>query len=161
MKIGQLIPLPFETQAVMGVSHILRLTYQDVILLTSGTGQAAVPTNDLGAATSVIPIGMHVSKVIPNVVTAFAFSGANNGTLTGSLGDGGSATRFVNAQDMKTAAYGTSYTSKYVYAAADTIDVTFTAATQAITALTAGQVDFYLKLDDTSTLVNIQEPSAS
>ena len=161
MAIGKIIPLPADTKAQLGYDFIVRLTYADIIQLTSGTAQAVIPLNAVGATTYTIPAGSVVEKIVPNVTTAFAYSGADNGTLVYTLGDGGSANRFVASVTLKTAGFGVAYTSKYCYTAADTIDIVCTAATQAITALVAGQVDFYVKLADLSTLANVATPSAT
>ena len=158
-KIGQIIPLPFE-QRVAGFTHILRLGAADLAALTSGTAQAVIPNND-AAVFNTFVAGLHVSKVVPRVVTAFTSSGGAITTLTLSLGDGGSGIRFVNAQDGKTIAWGVSYTSKYVYTVADTIDFTATIVGQTMASINAGQVDFYLQLEDASPLVNVVEPSAT
>jgi len=160
LPIGTLIPLPPETRAYMGFSHIIRLSYLDIIQLTSGTAQQVLPAAGLALTPGTIPAGAIISKVFANVVTAFAFSGANNGTLTGSLGDSGSATQYVNALNLKAAGYLTTLGATKAYTAADALIFTPTAATQAITALVAGQIDFYLKLDDASNLMTILEPAA-
>lgn len=165
-NIGTLIPLPFESN-VAGYTHILRLTYQDIAALTSGTAQAVVPINALAAATGTLPAGMHVSKVLPRVVTAVAASAGTLTTLTYVLGDGGSTNRFVASADATAAAWGVAYTSKFVYTAADTIDIIFTlntnstAVISSVATLSAGQIDFYLQLQDASGLANIVEPSAA
>jgi hypothetical protein len=159
-RLGTLIPLTYESR-VAGFTHILRVTYLDLLQMTSGTAQAFYPQNSLASAVNVFPIGTFVRQVVPNVVVAATSSGGAITTLTYSLGDGGSATRFVNAQDGKTAAYGTAYTSKFVYTAADTIDLTATIAGQTMASLTAGQVDFYLEIVDASQLVNVVAPSAA
>jgi hypothetical protein len=164
-KIGTLIPLPFESAAVLGVTHILRLTYADIASLTSGTAQAVIPINTLAAATGTLPAGMHVSKVIPRVVTAVAASAGTLTTLTFILGDDGSTNRYVASMDAMTAAWGTAYTSKFCYTAANTIDIIFTLNTNStavistVATLSAGQIDFYVKLEDTSGLSSVVEPS--
>ena len=159
-RIGTLIPLPYE-QRVAGFTHILRLTYLDLLQCTSATAQAVIPSNNLGASANVLPAGAVVQRCVPNVVSVFTSSGGAITTLTLSLGDGGSATRFVNAQDGKTAAWGTAYAGGYVYTVADTIDITATIAGQTMASLNGGQVDFYLAIADASGLVNVVEPSAT
>jgi len=161
MNIGTLIPLPFETRAQLQFSHILRLTAADLAQLTSGTAQAVVPNNALGGANT-IPAGTVVTKAVANVVTAFTSSGGAITTLTLSLGDGGSATRFVNAVDLKTAGWSTTVVgAAYNYAVADTIDATPTIVGQTMASINAGQVDIYLALHDISGFPNVVEPSAT
>jgi len=160
-NIGTLIPLPFEQRA-QGFTHIYRLTAAEVATLTSGTAQSAVPINTLALPTTLtIPAGMVVRRVIPRVVTAFAFSGANDGTLVYILGDGGSTNRFVASVTLKTAAWGVGYAGSWTYTAADTIDIIITAATQAITLVNAGQLDLYLELQDATGLSAVVQPSAT
>jgi hypothetical protein len=165
-NIGTLIPLPFESN-VAGFTHILRLTYQDIAQLTSGTAQALVASNALGAATATLPAGTHVSKILPRVVTAVAASAGTLTTLTYVLGDGGSTNRYVTSVSAMSAAWGVAYTSKFAYTAADTIDIIFTLNTNStavistVATLSAGQIDFYLQLHDASDLVNIVQPSAT
>lgn len=163
-KIGKIIPLPAETRANLGYDFIYRIGYADIATLTSGTGQAIIPLNDLAGSSTTFPAGSVVEKIVPNVVTAVAASAGTLTTLTFSVGDGGSATRFVNAQDAMTAAWGTAYTSKYAYASADTLDLKFTLNTNStavistVATLSAGQIDLYVKLADLSTLPNIVLP---
>lgn len=160
-KIGTLIPLPFE-QRVAGFTHIFRLGFADVATLTSGTAQGVVPPNTLALPTTlVIPAGSVVRRVIPRVVTAFAFSGADNGTLVYILGDGGSTNRFVASVTLKTAGWGVGYAGAWTYTADDTIDIIITAATQAITLVNAGQLDLYLEIQDASGLSAVVQPSAT
>jgi len=157
-KIGTIIPLPAETRANLGYDFIVRLTYLDLLQLTSATAQGVIPQNDLAGTTYTNPAGVVVEKVVPNVVTAFTSSGGAITSLTGSLGDGVSGTRFVNAQDLKTQGWGTAYTSKYCYAAADAIDFTPTISGQTMASLNAGQVDYYVKLADLSGLPSVVQP---
>jgi hypothetical protein len=165
-NIGTLIPLAAESN-VAGFTHILRLTYKDVLQLTSATLQAVVPNNALASATAVLPAGMHVSKVVPYVAVAFTASAGTLTTLTFILGDDGSTNRYVAAMDAMTKAWGIAYTGKFVYVAANTIDIIFTlntnstAVISSVATLSAGQIDFYLQLQDCSKLVNTVEPDAT
>lgn len=165
-RIGTLIPLTYEDR-VAGFSHILRLTYQDIAQLTSGTAQAVLPLNTLAAATSTLAAGTGVVTIVPRVVTAVAASAGTLTTLTYVLGDGGSSNRYVASADAMTAAWGVEYTSKFTYTAADTVDIIFTlntnstAVISSVATLSAGQIDFYIALKDASGLVNVVEPSAT
>ena len=47
---------------------------------------------------------------------------------------------------------GTAATKAFLYTAANTIDVIFTAGVEAITLLTAGKVEFYLAVADLNAL---------
>jgi len=163
--IGTIIPLPAETRALLGYDYIWRLTYAEIAQLTSGTAQALFPANALAAATKTSPAGVVVEKIVPKVVTAVAASAGTLTTLTYTLGDGASANRFVASANAMSAAWGTAYTSKYAYAAADTIDITFTLNTDSeavistVATLSAGQIDFYVKLADLSGLSDVIQPS--
>ena len=141
----QIIPLTLNEAGFGGFTHKIVLTAADVILLTSGVAASIYPGFN-GSAT--FPAGLYVKDAALRVVTAFAYSGANNGTLTATVGDGNSATVFIASTDMKTAGYtaGFNSTKPQLYSVADTIDAFFTAATQAITALVAGEVHVYLEV---------------
>lgn len=140
----QIIPLTIEESANTGFQQKLVLTYADLAVLTSGTGASIYPgfneTNTFGAA-------HRVTAAWAKVVTPFAYSGANNGTLVFTLGDSGSATRLMANTDLKgTVTYqeGAIANLPYTYTAAGQILITATAATQALTALTAGELHIYL-----------------
>lgn len=167
MANGIIIPLTAESRALLGFDFIVRLTYADIAAQTSGTAQAIIPSNALGAATKTNNAGATVLQIVPCVVTAVTASSGTLTTLTFTVGDGGSANRFVAAMDAKTAAWGTAYTSKYCYAAADTIDITFTLNTNStavistVATLNAGQIDLYCKVTDLSQTQLTVEPSAT
>lgn len=166
-KIGTIIPLPADTRAQTGFDAIVRLTYADIAQLTSGTAQAIIPANALAVATGVSPIGAYVVHFAPVVVTAVAASAGTLTTLTYVVGDGGSTNRFVASANAMAAAVGVAYTSKYQYLAADTIDIIFTlntnstAVISSVATLSAGQIDFYVKIVDLGKLANVVEPSAT
>lgn len=163
-NIGKIIPLPAETRALLGYDFIYRLGYADIAQLTSGTLQAIIPGNTLASAAITLPAGSVVEKIVPRVVTAVAASAGTLTTLTYVLGDDGSSNRFVASVTAMTAAWGTAYTSKFVYTAANTIDIIFTlntnstAVISSVATLSAGQIDFYVKLADCSTLASITLP---
>lgn len=154
----KLIPLPLESIAVLGASHILRLTNDDLKAWTSATAQAIFPENAVGAATKTFGIGQQFKLVSARVVTVFTSSGGAITTLTFSLGDGGSATRFLNAIDLKTAAYSASANANFIYAAADTVDGVATIVGQTMASLNGGQLDLYLLTSDLSVLKDIKQP---
>lgn len=141
----QIIPLTLNEAGNSGMTHKMVLTFADIILLTSGTAASIYPGFN-GATT--FPAGLYVKDAAMRVVTAFAYSGANNGTLVATVGDGSSAAAFLASTDLKTAGYtaGFNATKPQLYSVADTIDITPTAATQAITLLTAGEVHIYMEL---------------
>ena len=153
----KIIPLPFETQARLGFNTKLILDYTDLsgtgvlgngnsnpftTAWTSGTAQAVIPPNTLGVATVTFPAGTRIAgNMCIRVVTAFASSGGAITTLTLSLGDGGSSTRFVNAQDLKTAGYKVGAETGLLYLVADTLDAVATITGQTMASLNAGQVE--------------------
>lgn len=157
----KLIPLPVETQARTGKTHKLVITAKDIngtsstlagqtqtfsSAWTSGTAQAVIPPNALGASSLTLPAGTQVlGTALVNVVTPF--TGGSVSAMTLSLGDGGSATRFVNAVDVFTAAgYLAGAVANYNYVSADTIDAKFTATGDTLANVTAGEVEIYLAI---------------
>ncbi len=159
----KLIPLPSETQLRTGKTHKLIIDYRDIngtsattmtgqsqtfsAAWTSGTAQAVIPPQALGASSITIPAGSQVAgSCVANVTTAFASSGGAITSLTLSLGDGGSATRYLNAADLKTAGYVTGGTTGYLYTAADTIDAVATISGQTIASLNAGEIEILLEI---------------
>lgn len=168
----KLIPLPLETQARTGKTHKLIIDYRDLngtsattmsgqsqtfsSAWTSGTAQAVIPPNALGASSITLPAGVQVlGTALVNVTTAFA--GTSVTALTFSLGDGGSATRFVNAVDVFTAAgYLSGAVANYSYTAADTLDAKFTATGAALSALTAGELEVLIAILPTNDLAAVR-----
>ena len=157
----KLIPLPLETQARTGKSHKLIIDYRDVngtssttmagqsqlfaAAWTSGTAQAVIPPNALGVATTTIPAGSQVAgTTLVNVTTPFV--GPSTTVLTLSLGDGGSATRYVSAIDLLTAGYKTCAVANFSYIAADTIDAVITMTGGTMAGLTAGEVEILVNI---------------
>jgi len=139
-------PLPIETAAQTGFTHIIAVDWTAVKLMTSGTLQAIVPNNALGVATVELPAGTIVRAAAARVVTAFVFS---PGTLVFKLGDNNDDDRYIAAStDLKTAAYinGVIANYPYQYAAANTIDIIVTAGSGALTSVTAGVLEIYLAM---------------
>lgn len=144
----QIIPLTLDEAASSEFTQKIVLTYADLVLLTSGTGASVYPGFN---ETNTFAAGKYVFAAVAVVKTPFAFSGANNGTLTFTLGDAGSANRLIASTDLKgsvTYQVGAFANYPYVYTAASQILLTATAATQAITALTAGELHIYLGISD-------------
>jgi hypothetical protein len=153
----KVIPLPFETQARLGFAQKIILDYTDlsgtgvaggsnpypfITPWTSGTAQAVLPPNALGVATVQFPAGTRIrGDIFVRVVTPFTSSGGVITTLTFSLGDGGSATRFVNAVDLKTAGFKVGAETGLLYLVADTLDAVATIVGQTMASLNAGQVE--------------------
>lgn len=139
----QIIPLTTQEAANSGFTHKFVIDWNDVKTLTSGTAASIYPGFN-GSTTS--PAGLAVLDSAWRVSTAFVFS---PGTLTFQVGDGSDADRFVAAStDLKTEAFGTGVitTQPYVYNAADTIDITVTAGSGALTSVTAGELHLYFRM---------------
>lgn len=154
----RIIPLPLETQALMGFNRKLVLTYADLLTWTSATAQAVVPQNALAASSVTMLANTRVSNFLTRVTTAFTSSGGAITTLTLSLGDGGSATRFVNAVDLKTAGCTLGTTTQYLYTAADTIDAVATISGQTMASINAGSVEIYFNEIDVNPLQYVGQP---
>jgi len=149
----KIIPLPFETQARLGFNTKIILTAADLATWTSGTAQAVLPGNGLGLSSSTIPAGTRMSgNALVRVTTAFTSSGGAITSLGLSLGDGNSATRFINAADLKTTGYKVGTETGLLYLVADTIDATATIVGQTMASLNAGQVEILCNLVPVSDL---------
>lgn len=153
----KILPLPLETSAKLGYNTKLILDYTDLSGTgvagngnsnpftspwTSGTAQAVVPPNTLGASAVTFPAGTRIGgNICIRVVTAFTSSGGAITTLTLSLGDGNSSTRFVSAADLKTTGYKVGAETSLLYLVADTMDAVATISGQTMASLNAGQVE--------------------
>lgn len=145
-----------------GLTHKLVLSYTDVIALTSGTAYSIFPNSSrvlvAAASAATLPAGLLVKQFFSRVTTAFA-STLNTITLVDIVGDGGDTARFAASTTLKTAGYRQpTLKTPYLYTVADTIDVTITAGTEAITVLTAGEVEYYFEVFDP---VNLNNPRSS
>ena len=159
-----------ETQARLDFSQKLKLDYTDfsgtgVITSgnpnaftspwTSGTGQGVIPPNVLGSTAITLPAGTVIDDVIVNVITPFTSSGGAITTLTLSLGDAGSATRYLNAIDLKTAAYTASTNTRYVSGANYVVLAVATIVGQTLASLNAGAVEIYLRIKPVNDLTQV------
>lgn len=155
----RLIPLPLETRAQTGFNRKLILTYLDLLAWTSGVAQAVLPVNALGATSVVMLANTRVSNFLWRVTTPFTSSGGAITTLTFSLGDTGSTTRFINAVDLKTAAAALGTVAQYLYTAAPLhVDAIATIVGQTMASLNAGQVEVYFEEYDVNPLQFIAQP---
>lgn len=141
-----------------GLTHKLILTSADLILLTSGSAYSIFPNSSralvLAASATTLPAGTLVKQAYGRVITAFA-STANTITLVAILGDGNNTARYLASTTLKTVAYlAPTLLNPLLYTVADTIDLIFTAGVEAITLLTAGEVEFYFEIFDAGTLRN-------
>ncbi len=168
----KIIPLPLETQARLNLNTKIMLDYTDLngtglanannipfsAAWTSGTAQsiepltpvsaaAQYPTALLGGTTNQLPAGTKISNVIANVITAFTSSGGAITSLGLTLGDAGSATRFLQSIDCKTVAYTQTTSAAYVESAAFNILATATIVGQTIASLNAGQIEIYCNIE--------------
>lgn len=168
----KIIPLPLETQARLNCNTKIILDYTDLdgtgvatannvnfsAAWTSGTAQAIepltyvstnvpYPTALLGGATNQLPIGTRISNCIANVVTAFTSSGGAITSLGFTLGDAGSATRFLQSIDLKTAAYTQTTSASYMENAAFNLLATATIVGQTMASLNGGQLEIYCNIE--------------
>lgn len=144
MKVTQ---LSMNEQLAMGYSHKVVVSYTD-LTDTAGLTKALAIYPDSGTA----PIGTCCRRAAARVVTAFV----GCATLTVEIGDGNDPNRILLSSDMKATA-GTWYTATPatapgVFNAADTLDALFTATTNNLSALTAGEVEIYVDVAHLSQL---------
>jgi hypothetical protein len=142
-----------------GFNRKLILTYLDLLAWTSGTAQAVAPENTLGSIANLLLANTRVSDFLWRVTTPFTSSAGAITTLTFSLGDTGSTTRFINAIDLKTAAAGLGTVAQYLYTAAPLhIDAIATIVGQTMASLNAGQIEIYFQELDINPLQFILTP---
>jgi len=149
--------LPKQTQITLGYTHKLILTYLDLITEVSTVAFEIFPK--LTTATPTFPIGTCVRKCALQVMTLGVAAAMTDLSVT--IGDGGSANRFLAASEIggttSPVAVGIWYhhpltTCPFVYNAADTIDLVATATGAALSALTAGKWEIYFDLVDLNQL---------
>lgn len=154
----KLIQCSPQVEQSLGFTHKVVFNYVDVAALTSGTAYSIIPqknattgvlTVTAAASATTLPAGTIVKQCAVRVTTAFA-SAANTITLVAIIGDGGDTARYFASTTLKTAGYPISPTLKMplLYIVADTVDIIFTAGVEAITLLTAGEVEVYLEIRD-------------
>lgn len=155
----RIIPLPLETQARLQVNVKIKLDSTDLLAWTSGTAQAIYPLNTLGSTTNKFPVNTVWALMLINVVTAFTSSGGAITSLGFSLGDVGSATRFLNAIDLKTTGYTASTNNAFVSNGSNLyLTGVATIVGQTMASLNAGALELYLDKLDIPDLVAIGQP---
>ena len=139
-----------KSQTLM--THKLVVDYSDLLTYTSGTAFALFP-QPLGTATT--PGGTFFGPVAVYVNTTFAGTGPLT-ALTLSIGDGTTATRYLNAANVFTTAgwkFGAIATTPFGTEAADTIDGVLTATGGTLAALTAGRFTVFAHIADFNRLL--------
>lgn len=150
----KIVPFTLQEQAKCGFSHRIILTYADLLDKTSATAFAIYPAL---SSTVSLPKGFSVQRACLNVKTAAVSSGGAITTLTGSVGDTASGTRYVNAADLKTVdTFAGAVTNLPFFHtnATDNIKFTATIAGQTLASLTALEVHILLFLADLNILEN-------
>lgn len=135
--------LSAEEQRALGFSHKVVVTSADLV----GTA-ALTKAQNIYPGSGNARIGTCIRKAAARVVTAFAGCTA----IVVELGFGTDPNAVLLSSDMAATA-GTWYTATPATApqvcnAADTFDALFTATTDNLSSLTAGQVEFYLDVAD-------------
>lgn len=131
----QVTPLPNETRAATGFTHKINLTFAD--LTTAGLSQAI----------NLLPVlsGWLILRAAYRLRTNF--SGGAATSLTASLGDAGSATRFLAAQSIWGAATPIAAAGSntfFAYTGAENFRITFTSVGANLNTITAGSIDVYV-----------------
>lgn len=144
---SRISPLSIDETAATGFTHKFRVLYSD---MNYGTGSEDTVTMTLGTT----PVGWYVNSALARVSTAFAGTTA----LTIAVGTTTSTTAFISAQSVLTAG---------ILEPADALEIltnatattslglraVFTNATDGSpSAVTAGQLDIYLKMQAFSNL---------
>jgi len=133
--------------AVHGATHRVTVTYADL----SGTAATSLDTQLLPeTASTTLPADTTLELISCKVVTAFV--GASITVLTLKIGDDTDDDRYMTTTygDLLTATQRSIpravLTQPFTLTSADTIDAIFTATGANLTALTAGQVDLYVRI---------------
>jgi len=134
--------LPYETRIATGFTHKVNVTHADLTQTTAATAQV-IPLLSVAVGDMVEQVATFVNTYFTDASdTAF-----NTTAIT--IGDDGSAARFLASQELNT--NGTEVKTKagtgtlYSYLAANTVDVTFNAMTaKALSDIDAGDIDIFL-----------------
>jgi hypothetical protein len=130
-------------------THKIVLTYADLIARTSGTAFTIYP--GLNSALN-LPKGFVVRAVYSDIVTAAVSSGGAITSLSLSIGDTASATKYVNATDCKTVDTFTVYQTGFAHTnATDNIKAVATIVGQTLASLTALEVHIWFDMIDLNT----------
>lgn len=141
-----------EVAAMQGFTHIATITAGDLTQATANTAQ----TFDLGP----IPAGTAPQVEIRNTTPFKDASDAAFNTTTMSIGDTGSATSLLAAQELNV--NGTEVTvvrgtQAAVYTTANTFRVTVNAmAAKSLVNIDVGQVDILVKIENPQPLMNVK-----
>lgn len=140
-------PLMMEDRLASGYTHRVNVRYTDLNDTAALTKTLAIYPQSGTAG-----VGTSVRRAAARVITPFV----GCATLTLQVGDGSDTDRNLASFDLKAAAdtygVGVPSTTPSVFNAADTVDALFTATTNNLTSLTAGEVDIYLCIADLSKL---------
>lgn len=144
----KLIPLGIQEMAANdGASHIAVVTHADLTEATAATAQTV----------ALATVGANVSaRVIKSkVIVPFEdVDDADHNTTAVTVGDGGSATRFLASQEMNVngaeVLLKLGSGTELVYTVDDTVDAFFTApaAGKTLAALDKGEVHFFLQIQN-------------
>lgn len=142
-------PLGLQAQAETGANTLVVVTYVDFSALSSNTGTLAL-------ATVAAKQGARVA--FAKLVTPFSGSDATLASIAGTIGDGGSATKYLTSTELTTNGGTTPVylkggvqvtNSLNVYTVDDTIDLFLTGtAAKVLSTCTAGELHVYLFIAD-------------
>lgn len=145
----QIIPLTGPEAVFRRATHKIVLTFADFLARTSGTAFTIYPGL---LSTTNLPKGFVVRNVYSDVVTAAVSSGGAITSLSLSIGDTASATKYVNATDCKVADTFTAYQTGFAHTnATDNIKAVATIVGQTLASLTALEVHLWLDMIDLNT----------
>lgn len=139
----KVVPLPRDTAAGTGFTHLIILTFDDLTEVTANTAQTI--------ALLAVQAGDAVLRAATLLKTAFTdASDAAFNTTAAVIGDGGDTDRFIASQELNSNGTEVFYkvhpsTTPFVYTAADTIDIVVSAmAAKALNDIDAGELHVYL-----------------
>lgn len=137
------IPLPNEVKAATGFNECIQITHEDITEVTANTAQViALLTVEAG---DLVRICATLVKRVWKDVSDAAFN-----TTAITIGDGGSANRFLASQELnengtEVLYKGGANTTPFAYTTADTIDITFNAmAAKSLSDIDQGELLVFL-----------------
>jgi hypothetical protein len=144
----KILPLSTAEKGRTGFTHKINITFADIAAAALTNTIPVFPdTGTFGAGTLVIRTALKVKTL---------FSGGTVATMTVSVGDSGSGTRYHSAVNIFTGATVKTIagTVPYGYSATDYVRALFTSTVGNLNALTAGELDLYIHVQQLGDLDN-------
>lgn len=154
------VPLSPTDRELYHATHKIIVGYADLVAVP--TASTATGSFALIPASGTFPAGTKVYNAAFKI-SSNTWAATSMTSLTITIGDGGSATRFLASTEILLANTevvhfsNVAATAPYTYLVADTVDLFFTPTGANTSALTAGEIEIYLDVETPSTdMANIR-----